>query len=90
MQVRPSDEKQQALLKRLARVEGQIRGVQKLIREGDDCEKILQQLTASRKALDKSFFEMIACLVEGCVQDESMGSMSERVAEVRELLARYA
>lgn len=90
MQMKPDDEKQQALLKRLARVEGQIRGVQKLIREGEDCEKVLQQLTASRKALDKSFFEMIACLVEGCVYDESMGSMPDRIAEVRSLLSRYA
>ena len=90
VQIRPDEEKQQALLKRLARVEGQLRGVQKLIREGEDCEKILQQLTAARKALDKSFFEMIACLVEGCVYDESMGSMSDRIAEVRDLLSRYA
>lgn len=90
MQMKPDAEKQQALLKRLARVEGQLRGVQKLIREGEDCEKILQQLTASRKALDKSFFEMIACLVEGCVLDEDGRAMSERVADVRDLLSRYA
>lgn len=89
MKAMVNDEKQQALLKRLARVEGQLRGVQKLIREGDDCEKILQQLSASRKALDKSFYEMITCLVEGCVLDESM-AMTERVAEVRDLLSRYA
>ncbi|MFN3713426.1 MAG: metal-sensing transcriptional repressor [Alcanivoracaceae bacterium] len=88
--MKPDAEKQQALLKRLARVEGQLRGVQKLIREGEDCEKILQQLTASRKALDKSFFEMIACLVEGCVLDEDGRAMSERVADVRDLLSRYA
>lgn len=89
MKIMANDEKQQALLKRLARVEGQLRGVQKLIREEEDCEKILQQLTASRRALDKSFFEMIACLVEGSVLDESMG-LNERVAEVRDLLSRYA
>lgn len=90
MNVRPEEEKQQAVLKRLARVEGQLRGVQKLIRDGEDCEKILQQLTASRKALDKSFFEMIACLVEACVYDESIGAMPERINEVRDLLSRYA
>lgn len=91
MDLRPDVAKQQALLKRLARVEGQLRGVQKLIREGEDCEKILQQLTASRKALDKSYFEMIACLIEGCVLSEETASpMAERIEQVRDLLARYA
>jgi DNA-binding FrmR family transcriptional regulator len=52
------------LLQRLARVEGQLRGVQKLIREEQDCEKIAQQLAAARKALDKSFFHMVACMLD--------------------------
>ena len=40
------EEKKRALLSRLARVEGQLRGVQKLIEEDADCEKIAQQLPA--------------------------------------------
>jgi DNA-binding FrmR family transcriptional regulator len=58
------DEKKRALLSRLARVEGQLRGVQKLIEDDADCEKIAQQLTAARKALDKSFYAMVACMIE--------------------------
>ena len=34
---------QQAMLKRLARVEGQVRGIQAMIRRGEDCEAIAQQ-----------------------------------------------
>ncbi len=56
--------KKKALCTRLARVEGQLRGVQRLIEEEAACEKIAQQLTASRKALDKSFFAMVACMIE--------------------------
>jgi DNA-binding FrmR family transcriptional regulator len=52
------------MMQRLARVEGQLRGVQKLIAQEDDCEKIAQQLSAARKALDKSFFHMVACMLE--------------------------
>ena len=52
------------MMQRLARVEGQLRGVQKLISEEHDCEKIAQQLSAARKALDKSFFQMVACMME--------------------------
>ena len=51
-------DKKKALCARLARVEGQLRGLQKLIDEDADCEKIAQQMAAARKALDKSFFSL--------------------------------
>lgn len=57
-------EKKKALRTRLARVEGQLRGLQRLIDEDADCEKIAQQMAAARKALDKSFFSMVGCLIE--------------------------
>ena len=56
--------KKKAMCARLARVEGQLRGVQRLIEEDQDCEKIAQQLSAARKALDKSFFTMVGCMIE--------------------------
>ena len=52
----PQTSHQAEVIKRLARVEGQIRGIQKLIVAESDCEKILQQMTAARRALDKAFF----------------------------------
>jgi DNA-binding FrmR family transcriptional regulator len=57
-------EKKRALILRLKRVEGQLRGIQSLIDDEADCEKIAQQLSASRKALDKAFFAMVGCLLE--------------------------
>ena len=57
-------EKKKAMCSRLARVEGQLRGVQRLIEEEQNCEKIAQQLSAARKALDKSFFTMVGCMIE--------------------------
>jgi CsoR family transcriptional regulator, copper-sensing transcriptional repressor len=56
--------KKKALCARLARVEGQLRGVQRLIDGEQDCEKIAQQLSAARKALDKAFFAMVGCMME--------------------------
>jgi DNA-binding FrmR family transcriptional regulator len=73
--------KKKALQARLARVEGQIRGVQRLIDEGAECEKIAQQLSAARKALDKSFFTMVGCMIE------QGGLPGEHVAE---MLAKFA
>jgi DNA-binding FrmR family transcriptional regulator len=57
-------EKKKALRTRLARVEGQLRGLQRLIDEDAECEKIAQQMAAARKALDKSFFSMVGCMIE--------------------------
>ena len=57
------DEKRAAMVPRLKRAEGQIRGVQRMIESGEDCEQLALQMTAVRRALDKAFFEMMACAV---------------------------
>jgi CsoR family transcriptional regulator, copper-sensing transcriptional repressor len=50
------------LMHRLARVEGQLRGVQKLIAMAavpSDCDAVAQQMSAARKALDRSFVQLL-------------------------------
>jgi CsoR family transcriptional regulator, copper-sensing transcriptional repressor len=74
-------EKKKTVRARLARVEGQLRGVQRLIDEDADCETVAQQLSAARKALDKSFFAMVACVIE-------QGEMSAE--EVAAMLIKFA
>lgn len=49
------------IIKRLARIEGQVRGIQAMIAANRPCEQVALQLTAARRALDKAFYEMIAC-----------------------------
>ena len=84
----PNTEQQQAMLKRLARVEGQIRGIQGMISRGEDCEAIAQQFSAARKALDKAYQEMLACLLEEAVLDPQSDS-SDTLARVRKIFTRY-
>ncbi len=82
---------QRAIAHRLKRAEGQIRGVLRMMESGEPCENIVQQLAAARKALDRTFYEMIACMIEsevGSVEDPDV--CRERVAEITRLLARYA
>ena len=43
---------QEVLLKRLKRIEGQVRGIQKMIEGGRDCESIVTQLAAVRSAIE--------------------------------------
>ena len=42
----------ETLVKRLKRAEGQIRGVQKMIENGRDCESVVTQLAAVRSAIE--------------------------------------
>ena len=48
----------------LRRAEGQIRGVQRMIEEGESCLKISQQFSAVRKALDSTYLRMTMCFME--------------------------
>ena len=43
---------QEVLLKRLRRIEGQVRGIEKMIAEGRDCESLVTQLAALRSAIE--------------------------------------
>ena len=52
------------VLNRLRRAEGQIRGVQRMIEEGESCLKIGQQFSAVRKALDSTYLRMTMCFME--------------------------
>ena len=40
------------VLKRLKRTEGQIRGIQKMVQDGRECESVITQLAAVRSAID--------------------------------------
>ena len=55
--------RKKAFLLRLKRVEGQLRGIQRLVETDADCEKVAQQLAAARKALDKSFYALVGCVI---------------------------
>jgi CsoR family transcriptional regulator, copper-sensing transcriptional repressor len=74
-------EKKKAIRSRLARIEGQLRGLQRLIDEDADCELVAQQLSAARKALDKSFFAMVGCIIEqGEMPSEDVAIMLTKFA----------
>ena len=48
------------VIKRLRRLEGQIRGIQRLIEEGDECRNIVTQLTAAQGQLVRVGFKLKA------------------------------
>ena len=44
---------QEEVLKRLRRIEGQVRGVARMVEDGRDCREVLQQLSAIRSAANQ-------------------------------------
>ena len=58
------------LVKRLRRIEGQVRGLQRMIEERKDCASVITQLSAARGALDQVGFIMLSRHMAECVQRE--------------------
>jgi DNA-binding FrmR family transcriptional regulator len=60
---------QQALITRLNRIEGQIRGIRRMVQEPRLCIEILQQLAAAEAALNRISLSVFRHHVESCVPD---------------------
>lgn len=69
------------VLNRLRRAEGQIRGIQRMVEQGDDCLKIGQQFSAVRKALDSTYLRMTVCFME----QELVGRMQPDASQKADL-----
>jgi DNA-binding FrmR family transcriptional regulator len=52
------------LLNRLKRAEGQLRGIQRMIEQGEPCIDIAGQMAAVRKALDSAYVRMTVCYMQ--------------------------
>jgi DNA-binding FrmR family transcriptional regulator len=57
--------------KRLSRIEGQVRGVSKMLDEGRECREIIQQLTAIRSAVHQASVALARSYAGQCLADPS-------------------
>jgi DNA-binding FrmR family transcriptional regulator len=86
-------ENREAILNRLARIEGQVRGLGRMVSEDAYCVDVLTQLAAVSKALDRVGFEVLSDHTNHCVRDavERGGpEATERVNELLEAVERFA
>ena len=77
---------QQALVVRLNRIEGQVRGIRRMIEEPRLCVEILQQLAAAEAALNRISVAVLRCHVERCVPDGLDRGEAERTRRLNELV----
>lgn len=68
---RATSEEAGRIINRLARIEGQVRGLQRMIGEGKDCEQILGQLAAVKAALDRVGTHLISHRMRECLEDQT-------------------
>lgn len=74
-----------AALRRLRKVEGQVRAVQRMIEEGRECDDVLRQVAAATKALKGVGVHLAVSGLEHCVTD---GSGSANASEDLERFRR--
>jgi DNA-binding FrmR family transcriptional regulator len=81
------------LINRLRRVEGQSRGLQRMIEEGRPCEEIFTQLAATKAALDRVGVLLISLKMRECLAEEAGGeppASPEAVEKALEAFLKYA
>jgi DNA-binding FrmR family transcriptional regulator len=76
------------LLRRLRRVEGQIRGLQQMLTDDRSCSDVITQLGAARKALQQTGFLLVADRLHHCATDSrangaTMDDVEQLFAELR-------
>lgn len=81
----------QTLLKRLSRIEGQVRGVAKMIEDDRYCVDVLTQVSAAKSALDAVAMQLLQDHSHGCVQNairsgEGEQAIAELMAVVNKLI----
>lgn len=81
----------EALLQRMKRVEGQARGIQKMIEDDRYCPEIIQQLTALSHAADQVALILLQDHIEGCVthcihEGGSSGTIDELMGIIRRVV----
>ena len=85
--IREQQEKK-ALINRLSRIEGQIRGVKSMIEEERYCVDILTQVAAVQAAFNGLTKEILASHIKGCVVKDIQDGNEQAVDELCELLKK--
>jgi len=77
------------ILHRLRRLEGQVRGLQKMVEEDRECREILTLLSGVRSALDSVGEEVLETYLAGCGADLEQGRLEpQKIVEIVRLLRK--
>jgi CsoR family transcriptional regulator, copper-sensing transcriptional repressor len=75
------------VIQRLTRIEGQLRGVQKMIAEDRDCKEIVQQMIAIRSAVQAASLKLMQGAASECLLNlDSQGDADAQQATLADLI----
>ena len=77
-----------ALRKRLARIEGQVRGIAKMVEDDRYCIDVLTQISAVQKAIDAVALGLLDDHVRHCVVSSSGDARTEKMDELMAAVGR--
>lgn len=80
------ESQQQALVTRLNRIEGQVRGIRRMVQEPRVCVELLQQLAAAEAALNRISLAVLRYHVERCVPEGVSRGEPETTKQLSELV----
>lgn len=72
--VQLKDDSVDEISKRLKRAQGQIGAVIRMLEEGEDCEKVVTQLSAANKAVSRAGYSMISSGLGQCYENRTSKS----------------
>ena len=83
-----SEEDKRALLSRLKRIEGQVRGLQGMVEKNAYCPDILIQVSAVTSALNSFSKQLLSSHIHGCVKKDILRGDDAAIEELCQLLQR--
>lgn len=87
--VKQREEKEyKSLLNRLSRIEGQIRGIRKMVEESTYCTDIIMQSSAAAAALNAFNKEILSNHIKTCVSEDIKNGKGETVDELCDVLQK--
>ena len=83
-----TDEEQKALINRLNRIEGQVRGIRGMIEKDAYCTDVLTQVAAVTSALNSFNKELLASHIKTCVADDIRSGNDQTIDELVKILQK--
>ena len=85
-----SEDVKKSLQLRLKRIEGQLRGIRKMIEEDTYCDDVLNQIASAQSALNGTAFHLLEHHVRQCVSDQIKNGKTDVIAEVIKTIKRLS
>jgi DNA-binding FrmR family transcriptional regulator len=83
-----TEEEVRDLIRRLNRIEGQIRGIRGMVERGVYCPEILTQVSAAQAALNSFSKEILGSHIRGCVAEDIRKGKDEAIDELLRVLQK--